>query len=237
MTPGVFDHAIAFTIVVLMPVLSIWSHRGMLARMRTRPERRWREYLAVIANQWTFLAVVLGAWFALGRDAAALGLDLPTGVASVVGLAIAIIVAAALWQQTLAVRRGDDAAREALRAQLADVQELMPRTAHEARWFRAMAVTAGVCEEVLYRGFLIAYGAAYLGSWPAVVAGAVVFGAGHLYQSRANALKGAVFSLLAGALYVGCGSLLWPILVHAALDLHGGAVGRFALEEPRRASP
>lgn len=231
MKPNLVDHVFAFTIILLLPILSVWTYRAMMARLRADPSVRWRAYLGLIVSQWSFTAILLGAWFAAGRDHTAIGFGLPLGVRSIIGLAFTMVIVAALALQAVAIRRGGDAARNSVYAQIADVQELLPRTPSEARWFRALAVTAGVCEEVMYRGFLIAYLAVLLGAWPAVAASSAMFGVAHAYQGRANALKGAGFGLLTGALYVGCGSLVWPMIIHAAIDLHGGALGRFALED------
>ncbi|HEY5926411.1 MAG TPA: CPBP family intramembrane glutamic endopeptidase [Kofleriaceae bacterium] len=233
MNPGIVDHIIAFIIIVAMPILSVRAYRLMVAAVRADPNGRRRQYQWIIVQQWLAVAILLGFWFAVGRGAAAIGLDLPRGLQTLIGLAITTAVVVALLLQRIAIRRGGETARESLRAQIEAFDALAPRTQAELRWFNALSVTAGICEEVLYRGFLLAYLGALLGIWPAVVAGAVTFGVAHLYQGRANALKGVIFSLLLGALYVGCGTLLWPIILHAALDLHGGALARFALADTR----
>jgi uncharacterized protein len=233
MKPGLIDHAIALIIVVILPITAVYGYRRFMARVRFEPGLRLRGYQNTIAIQWTLVAILLVHWFAVGRERTGIGLDLPLGAQSLVGLAITGLLLLALHAQLVAVRRGGEAALEALRAQLEPVQDLLPRTPTEARWFRAVAVTAGVCEEVLYRGFLIAYLGSLLGALPAVVAAAVMFGIAHLYQGPANALKVFIGSLLAGFLYIGCGSLLWPMILHAAIDLNGGALGRMALATPR----
>lgn len=232
MKPGLVDHLIAFTILVILPIAAVWGYRRFLARVRLEPDLRRRGYQSTIAVQWSLVAIVLATWFAVGRERTEIGLDLPLGMQSLVGLAITAVLLVALHLQSAAVRRDGEAARESMRAQLGAVQAFLPRTPAEVRWFRALAITAGVCEEVLYRGFLIAYLGSLFGIWPAVAVAAVMFGVAHLYQGRANALKGCVGALLAGLLYVGCGTLLWPMILHTALDLHGGALGRLALANP-----
>ena len=237
MKPGLVDHAIAFTIVVILPIAAVRGYRRFLARVRLEPDLRRSGYRGTIAAQWSLVAIVLATWFALGRDRSEIGLGLPLGIQTLIGLAITALLLAALLLQWVGIRRGGEAALESIRAQLGAMAEFLPRTPAEARWFRALAITAGVCEEVLYRGFLIAYLGSLFGIWPAVAVGAVMFGVAHLYQGPANALKGGVGALLAGLLYVGCGTLLWPMILHAALDLHGGALGRLALVNPREAPP
>ena len=233
MKPGLVDHATAFIIVVILPISAVWGRRHFLARVRLEPDLRRRQYQSTIAVQWSLVAITLAAWFAVGRERSGIGLHLPLGLQTLVGLAITAAALVALQRQWVSVRRGGEAALESLRAQIGENEVLMPRTPREARWFRALAVTAGICEELLYRGFLIAYLGSVLGIWLAVVAAAVLFGLAHTYQGGANALKGIVFALLLGLLYVGCGTLLWPMILHAALDLQGGALGRLALVTPR----
>ncbi len=85
-----------------------------------------------------------------------------------------------------------------------------------------LAVTAGICEEIVFRGFGFAY-VRFL--WPdatdgwLIVITSVVFGLAHLYQG----LRGVVLTGLAGAVFasmtVTTGSLLPAIAVHAMVDL------------------
>lgn len=92
-----------------------------------------------------------------------------------------------------------------------------------------LAVTAGFCEELWCRGFLIGYLAQWIGWWQAAVASSVLFGIGHAYQGTAGVLKTTGVGLVMAALYGYCGSL-WPsIVLHTAIDVQSGAVGYEAL--------
>jgi membrane protease YdiL (CAAX protease family) len=84
-------------------------------------------------------------------------------------------------------------------------------------------LSAGVGEEVIYRGFLIWYLTMLSGNEPVAVAlAAAVFGVAHLYQGPRSAVKVAVLALALGALYVACDAL-WPVMViHFAVDLLAG---------------
>ena len=84
-----------------------------------------------------------------------------------------------------------------------------------------MAVTAGVCEEIVYRGFLIALGVGVLGlgTTPAALLALALFVAGHLYQGWRSMF---LIALVGGALtrlYLTTGSLVLPIIVHALIDI------------------
>ena len=87
-----------------------------------------------------------------------------------------------------------------------------------------LAVTAGVCEELLYRAFLIWYvtqftGTTALGLAAAVTISSIAFGAGHLYQGPVGAGKTAGFAAVAGTLYVISGSLWIVMALHVFVDV------------------
>jgi hypothetical protein len=117
---------------------------------------------------------------------------------------------------------------------------LVPANRAEMRSFSAMALSAGVWEELLFRGFLIAWFAHWIGPAMAVVAAAVSFGIGHLYQGGAGVAKTTVAGLMAGGLYLLTGSLWIPMILHTAVDLHAGALGYLAgvaRTEPQEDTP
>jgi membrane protease YdiL (CAAX protease family) len=110
---------------------------------------------------------------------------------------------------------------------------LLPRTAGERRLFTVVGVTAGVCEEWLYRGFFLAVVAALAGGMSTgvlVVVAAVAFGLAHAYQGRVGIVTTALLGGVMAAVYLQTGSLLLPVLLHAVIDL------RFLLV-PARALP
>jgi membrane protease YdiL (CAAX protease family) len=86
------------------------------------------------------------------------------------------------------------------------------------------AVSNGVSEEIAYRGALLHWSARVMGTGPAVVGQAIVFGLAH---SGSDVIGGAlplmvamgVGGLLAGLIALRTRSLLIPIAVHIGLDL------------------
>jgi membrane protease YdiL (CAAX protease family) len=98
----------------------------------------------------------------------------------------------------------------------------LPASVLERRWFAALSVSAGFCEELLFRGFLLRYlhtCPLHLGLvWAAVIA-AVVFGAHHIYQGKAGLLSATVGGLVFTAILLVSGSLLAGMIFHALVDL------------------
>src|SRR5947208_2189146 len=98
------------------------------------------------------------------------------------------------------------------------VAALLPRSAAERRMFALLALTAGVCEEVLYRGFGLAalrWAAPGLGHPALIAITAAAFGLAHLYQGP----PGVVMTGLVGAylawIAIATGSLVPVMVLHA----------------------
>jgi membrane protease YdiL (CAAX protease family) len=111
---------------------------------------------------------------------------------------------------------------DALRRQARGFLALLPRCRREKLTFVVLAITAGICEEVVFRGFGIAYVRWLNPSTPNAVVVAVtaaVFGFGHLYQGARGVLLTGLIGVYLGWLTVSSGSLLPAIAIHALLDL------------------
>jgi Type II CAAX prenyl endopeptidase Rce1-like len=97
-------------------------------------------------------------------------------------------------------------------------------SAAEMRVFAGVGVTAGICEELLYRGFVLWYLSALLPRGWAIVAAVAIFGIGHAYQGVRGVLLTAMVGGIAMAVYLWTGSLIAPIVMHATVDLANGFI-------------
>jgi membrane protease YdiL (CAAX protease family) len=116
-----------------------------------------------------------------------------------------------------------------VRRKLGRTEALIPRSRREAGAFDALSLTAGVCEEVLYRGFLTWYLACYVSFDAAYVVAPCAFGLAHAYQGPRGIFLTAAIGIVLSALYLASGTLWLPMAFHAFFDMHSGRVGRHAL--------
>jgi CAAX protease family protein len=104
------------------------------------------------------------------------------------------------------------------------VHQLIPATLAERWAFAGLSLTAGFCEEVVFRGFLLhALGTSW-GVAPAVVVTSAIFGWMHAYQNAGGAVRAGLLGLLLCGPTLATGSILPAILAHAAVDLLAGLV-------------
>ena len=84
----------------------------------------------------------------------------------------------------------------------------------------AVAISAGVCEEIVFRGYLFRQFQAFIGSaTAAVLLQAAVFGLPHVYQGFRVAVMAAAYGVLFAALALWRGSLRPSIVAHAWSDI------------------
>jgi membrane protease YdiL (CAAX protease family) len=229
MSPNPVDHVLAAALFLLLPLWGAWEFRRFeTAVAEGREEARLGTYRRAMAVEWALSLALLGFWWANGRSVTRLGLDVPTTTGFWVGGAVAVLACLLLAAQVLIVVRSEKRLEE-VRTQLRPIESMIPRDEREARAFDALAVTAGVCEEILYRGFLMAYFTALFGVWSAAGLSTAAFALGHSYQGVSGVLKtGAVGLVMAGLLLL-TGALWAPMLLHAAIDLTSGRLARRAL--------
>lgn len=221
--------------LVALPVLAYRSFPfAMRAIVDGEPDARVREYRQAVLLQWGLCAAGIVVWIAGGRSLADLGLASPGGAGFWIALGIAGLAAAPLQAQLAAARR-DEATRRELRTQLGGNLVFLPRAPEEAGWYAAVSVTAGVCEEILYRGWLIGWLAPRIGIPGALAASVVVFGLAHTYAGRTVALRAGATGIALGALYLLSGSLWVPVVLHAFIDLNAGQLSVTAFRDVRPA--
>jgi uncharacterized protein len=103
------------------------------------------------------------------------------------------------------------------------VEHLMPSTPGEKLAFVGVSVTAGVCEELIFRAFLIPALTVVLGSLAgAVFVSSLVFGMLHAYQGSVGIVRTGILGLLLAIPFLATGSIVPSIIAHFALDLLAG---------------
>ncbi|MFF2481010.1 CPBP family intramembrane glutamic endopeptidase [Paenibacillus sp. NPDC058071] len=109
--------------------------------------------------------------------------------------------------------------RESVRSSYDD--RLYPVTGRQLMMFVFVAVTVGIGEEVMYRGFLMSFAADELsvGQLAACSITAVIFGLSHFMQGVRGIVNSCLFGFAMGLLTLMTGSLALPIVIHILYDL------------------
>jgi len=143
-----------------------------------------------------------------------------------------ILIAAGFWLFSMAVLGAcaklmhlDEGSKiDSLRRQLGF---LVPSTTLELLVWCLLSITAGICEEIIFRGYLQRqFGIVAQSTLAGVLCSAVVFGAAHGYEGPQRMLLIGIFGLLFGLLAWWRKSLRPGMIAHAWHDALSGAVLR-----------
>lgn len=180
--------------------------------------------------QWAMVAVGITLWLSHERTWLALGMTLPRGWR--LWASVILVGGYALQQVRTAARVARiSGPKPRMRAQLGKLSIALPHTSDELRWFVALSLTAGFCEEFLFRGYLIWAFQPWLGWWGAAALSLLVFVTAHAYQGTAGVVRtgliGGVFTLLVAL----SGSLVPAIVLHTLVDIMIGVIAWLVLRD------
>lgn len=179
---------------------------------------RLRGYVLVMAIEW---ATVWFIWYGVSRRGTRLselvggGWAGPLAVFRDIGIAVGFLLAASIVLNGLA-RLLRAVANQAIR-------NLLPQSTAEMIVYLLMALTAGFCEELIFRGYLQRQFTA-LTKAPAggIVLQGIAFGASHGYQGWKYMVIISVFGIMFGALAYWRRSLRPGMVAHFLQDGVGG---------------
>jgi len=138
---------------------------------------------------------------------------------------LAIMTVIALLASAMGMLRGDAAHHISEARQRLGF--LLPRSSSEVLMFLCMSGAAGVCEEIVFRGYLQRQFKALTGNaTAAIVLQALLFGAAHGYQGWQRMLLIATEGILLGVVAMQRRSLRPGMVAHVMQDAISGLVGR-----------
>lgn len=211
---------VALLIVCLFPILD----RGRVANLRDKPgeAERLTLYRHSVLAMWFATAAALavetgwqpmrvmpasaGPWI----DAYRVWFDV---IVAVICAGFLVIVGQGLLCATSAARR------RAVVPAFARLAYLLPASRRERRWWIVLSLSAGICEELLYRGYLLHFLDAQVGLGMAWLLSSLAFGCAHLYQGWQGVASTTLTGVVFGALAIGTGNLALPIAAHVLVDL------------------
>ena len=224
--------AIPWDFGLILAVLGIVIHwrgavrvRRLLSLPKFGTADRLSLYGTTIAFQW-ILAIIVG-WRALARNMGLAALGLTTSDPWRTTWITLILTGLLCAGQLASLRRIVRLPPEERGSLFQITGKIMPRTLAEIFVFVALACTAGLSEEFLYRGFVFAVFARMLENVAlsvSIAAGlsSIWFAVAHLYQGRKGIITTFVVSIVFMLARIWSGSLIPSIVAHAGVDLIAG---------------
>ena len=198
---------------LLGPAPALFLSQAAAADVVARPLPRMPVYFASMAVLWALGILAVSAGGASGFTAHIMGMNSLPNVLLISWTGFVLLAGGAI----VALFRG-------VGFRDADImREITPVTAREKSVFVLLSLSAGVCEELCFRSFLIPALLVATGSLLGAVAlSSLVFGMLHAHQKAGGALRAAVFGVVLAVPFVMTGSILPSMIAHTLIDIIGG---------------
>jgi membrane protease YdiL (CAAX protease family) len=216
-------------ILIVLGVLVPWRGAVRVRRLLAQPaltsSQRLSLYASTIAFQWSIVAVIYWRSVARHLTPADLGLVV-SGIWQTFSIAF-VFTALLCLNQWAGLRKIALIPADQRGFLFQFTQKIMPQTSVETLIFAALALTAGLSEEFIYRGFVFAlfsrvFGVSAVGILLATVISSIWFAAAHLYQGRRGVVTTFVVGVLFAAVRIWTGNLVPAIIGHTGVDLVAG---------------
>ncbi|NUQ24382.1 MAG: CPBP family intramembrane metalloprotease [Saprospiraceae bacterium] len=231
---GILDHIYAILLGIVAPLFAIKAGHTSLAGISFDTRTKIALYRGNSLLLWIIAIIAVIIWWFSSRPMANMGFQWPQfedrRVPALWAGVFSMLYTVDVWRKTATAE-----ARAATRAHWLIHAPFLPATLREFAHYCLLALTAACAEEIAFRGYLISYLLLLLGNQPEttvliLLLNALIFGLVHWYQGREAVFKIVVMSLSFGGLLLSTQSLLFPVLLHLAIDLAGGLISMRILQ-------
>ncbi|MBA4537060.1 CPBP family intramembrane metalloprotease [Bacillus aquiflavi] len=223
-------------ILVYEPMIGYWLYQRFKMRVITDPSIRLRYYHILMIGLWlsTLMILIVIANFKLTlKD---ILITVPNINTEILGTVITYIVIGIVILYTLLLLYyvigyfiSDHVKNQLIFMKQKQVEqitftEILPVTKREKSTWNQVAWTAGITEEMIYRGFLIFSFTTLFPEWSiwlVLLCSSILFGLAHTYQGLSGVIRTTVFGFVFGMLAVALNSIIPLILLHTLIDYVG----------------
>jgi len=225
-------YLLLLAILLLLDYFVLWP--AFLRWSQVDPGRArlwlWSGWMIML---WSLVAAGVALWLFEARTWESLRLVAPQGwrLWGAGGLVLMLVITYARTIVRIARSKGG----KRIKMGNPHVEKLAPHTRSELGCWVAASLSAGFCEEFIFRGYLIWVFQPVLGLWGAAAFSIVVFAAAHAYQGVKGILATGFAGTLLTLVVLISGSLLPAIALHVLTDIGTGLVAWLALRRVRGA--
>jgi len=213
-------------VLLLLGLIVPWRGARRMRLLRAKPELtssdRLKLYGSTIVLQWLIVAVIAVLCARRSVDPAELGLSIASPM-RITWLTVALTGVLCV-NQVFGLRKITQLPEGKRGSLFAISEKIMPQTGRERLLYAALACTAGLSEEFIYRGFVfMAFVRMTVNYLPpngiAAVLSSAWFAVAHVYQGRRGVITTFVVGLIFAFTRIWTGSLIPAIAAHIGMDL------------------
>lgn len=222
--PHWVDHILAFLFCIGIPLYAARQRTKGTLPIYFSSDQKKQIYMSGSFSLFIMGAIVVLVWLIFKRPLAELGLTQPVNLRAWWWMPIVFMLIYLLDPViTLSTKKRMNTALDEWKKRT----PFLPTKTKELPEYLLMCFSAGVFEEIAYRGYLVTYcwylfEASTYHEVFAIIVPAFAFAIAHFYQGAKAVLKIFVLSLFFGYIFIYSGSLLIVMILHFLVDAVGG---------------
>ncbi|HET9745107.1 MAG TPA: type II CAAX endopeptidase family protein [Chitinophagaceae bacterium] len=222
--PHWVDHIVAFFFCVAVPLFAARQRIKFTPDLVLNSDQKKNIYITSSFSLFLMGAITMAVWLLFKRPIAEIGLTQPTNTQSWLWLAFVFVIIYILDAViTLSNKKAVDSAVDKWKKRT----PFLPTKTKELPEYLLLCFSAGVFEEIVYRGYLVTYcwylfeGRDYQ-TILSILLPAFVFSIAHFYQGTKAVFKIFILAIIFGYIFIYSGSLLIVMVLHFLVDAIGG---------------
>jgi membrane protease YdiL (CAAX protease family) len=211
-----------YTALLLVPILVFSFLGGQRASHRAIAQHHLLQYAVTLAWEWVLAAVVL---WGIRMQRVPLRQLLGVRRASLGEWGQDLLLAAAFWIAASLVLAAIGILLRLAHSSVPEktLVQLAPENALELTLWILLSISAGICEEIVFRGYLLQQFASVRNQlWMGVLASSLLFGVAHGYEGVAGIIAITAYGAMFCALAIARGGLRPGMMAHAWHDIFSG---------------
>lgn len=233
-SPTIADHVVMVIMGIILPAFAVTQSQPEMEEMEFDTQSKVDLYYSNGLTMWILTLIISFVWFFSGRPMYEIGFEFPQFNGSlwmILTLGFVVIYGLDAWNE---IR--NDTKKQETKKRLQEDVPFLPTTNLELQHFAILSLTAGFCEEVIFRGYFIQYFLSFTGTSPtgqfvAIVLPGVIFALSHLYQGWKAVAKIMILAIVFGYIFIETQSIWIVVILHFLVDLIGGYLAMNLLKE------
>lgn len=233
---SIFYWIVLLFLVTYEPVYGYFDYQKFKGRVALNPLERVKYYKKVMLGLWipTLMILTVTAFGPLNfQDIGLKGITINTSTLgpwvtyssfALAGIYTISLIYYLVGSKVSVKMRTDIAELKRREHEKIAFKDILPLSKEDKRVWTYVSWTAGITEEIIYRGFLIFVLIELFPSfsmWPVLILSSLLFGLAHTYQGFLNVIKTFLFGLFFAILYIGLDSIIPLMILHFLIDYVG----------------
>lgn len=212
-------YTLIIVIGIIYPAYIALTHKRTNQNINVDGKYRLVDYQQLIVIFWVFTLLIIANLFYDHK----LQLNFFPAV-NTIGIIISVltllVIGLLVFQSRLKIENPS-----AVKEQMIDGYHYLPKTKQELNWFYFLSLSAGICEEIIFRWFVFTFLLNETNWLSAFILTNLIFAITHMGTGKRNMLTAFILGLLLTTIYYFTDNIWLPIILHSAIDLYTGKIG------------